>query len=408
MTDLQAKELLANQLRRAASAWKVGQAPNDLLDRLDAAEQALASARQLQGPDDDATVLTTEGPPSRMLSAETTGLEATVSLRMRQVPTSIVHLLDPGETPLVTCTVRNTRDNPKVRRVRVTSFVEGYSAKAIETIDLTYGKDASTFSQLPTFFPDRIQTLHEMTRATLNVKVEDLDNGKIELHKTSHIWLMPPTTAVLSMKDPDTGKWKDLTPWLASYVTPNEPSVLNFLRSAALLSSVGKLSGYQEPRSGVPEQVKALFLSLKQNSGMRYVNSTVAYSLESSTVVQRVRLPRESLADKVANCLDGAVLFASLLEAASFNPGIAIVPGHALVAWETWGFSDEWSCLETTEIADADFDKACGDAANLVKRYAPAGLKSGLPPPPAGSEALRFCCVRAARTSGSARVLPMG
>src|ERR1035441_4434606 len=92
MTDLQAKELLANQLRRAASAWKVGQAPNDLLDRLDAAEQALASARQLQGPDDDATVLTTEGPPSRMLSAETTGLEATVSLRMRQVPTSIVHL----------------------------------------------------------------------------------------------------------------------------------------------------------------------------------------------------------------------------------------------------------------------------------------------------------------------------
>ena len=46
-------------------------------------------------------------------------------------------------------------------------------------------------------------------------------------------------------------------------------------------------------------------------------------------------LPRESLADKEANCINGTVLFASLLEGISMSPAIVLVPGHAFLAWET-------------------------------------------------------------------------
>lgn len=72
-----------------------------------------------------------------------------------------------------------------------------------------------------------------------------------------------------------------------------------------------------------------------------------------------MRLPRESLAHGQANCIDGAVLFASLLEGISINPAIVLVPGHALVAWETWKNSGEWKYLETTMIGTGNFKDAC-------------------------------------------------
>ncbi len=49
---------------------------------------------------------------------------------------------------------------------------------------------------------------------------------------------------------------------------------------------------------------------------------------------------------------------ASLLEAASLQPAIVLVPGHAFVGWETWEGTDEWDYLETTMIATHDFDAA--------------------------------------------------
>ena len=49
---------------------------------------------------------------------------------------------------------------------------------------------------------------------------------------------------------------------------------------------------------------------------------------------------------------------ASLLEAASLQPAIVLVPGHAFVAWETWEGTDEWDYLETTMIASHDFEAA--------------------------------------------------
>ena len=59
-----------------------------------------------------------------------------------------------------------------------------------------------------------------------------------------------------------------------------------------------------------------------------------------------------------AICLDGALLFASLLEAASLNPALVILPNHALVAWQKSSGRDEWEYLETTLINSATFEQA--------------------------------------------------
>jgi hypothetical protein len=89
-----------------------------------------------------------------------------------------------------------------------------------------------------------------------------------------------------------------------------------------------------------------------------YINSVIDYGAGAGQFTQRTRLPRESLALKAANCIDGTVLMASLMEGASLNPAIVLVPGHAFVGWETWRASDDWGYMETTMIGTNDFEAA--------------------------------------------------
>lgn len=105
-------------------------------------------------------------------------------------------------------------------------------------------------------------------------------------------------------------------------------------------------------------QVAALYQSL-QEAEVVYVNSVIDYGASTGMVTQRTRLPRESLVMRSLNCIDGTVLTASLIEGISLNPAIVLVPGHALVAWETWSGSNKWRFLETTLIGSADFESAC-------------------------------------------------
>jgi hypothetical protein len=350
----------------------------ELLEELAKAEGDLVqaekrrSAAQRQDPNSGLILDTSKNPP-RHRGAETTGLEAKVHLNMAHVPTSIYHLLSAESTPLLTCEVAATRrleDGPPKRRVRVSSRIEGYSATATSSFELTIN-ETHTFRHLPTLFPDRIRDVTELTRATLSVEVEDLD-GTIELLESEPVWLLARTSAPLAVMDPQTGGWQDLTRYLGAFVTPNAPSLMTFLREAARLHSEGRLVGYQGSRDGVASQVKALFEGLKK-AEITYVNSVIDFNPQQGSNTQRVRLPRESLSDKEANCIDGTVLFASLLEGISMSPAIVLVPGHAFLAWETWRGSGEWRHLETTMIGSSSFEQACASAEQTAEAYQRSG-----------------------------------
>jgi hypothetical protein len=345
-----------------------------LLDDLVDAEKKLA-ALALTKDEAAAVVLSTKSRPTNLLSAESTGLVAEVRLRMKQIPASVIHLLEAADHPLVEVTVQNAKSSG-IRRVRVTTYVEGYSARAIDTVELRPMAAAYVFRQLPTFFPQSLRQIHELTRASVNVLVEDLDsNTGVELQNTRPVWIAPPTTALLSSFDPATGEMRTFYDYLAAFVTPNDPSIMRFLRSGAAAHASGKLVGYQgSPTAGIASQMEAIFRALKNDAGVTYVNSVVAHSAEQGVASQRVRLPRESLADRTANCIDGTVLFASLVEAAAMNPAIVVVPGHAFAAWETWRGSGEWGYLETTMIGSSSFADACASADTLVQKYKDSGL----------------------------------
>jgi hypothetical protein len=307
------------------------------------------------------------------LGPETTGLDASATLGMAQVPTSIVHLLQRHESPLVRWHVRNV--SRKRRRLRLTSSVAGYSARAVDSVELARDEELS-LDQLPTFFPAKLRQVSEVTRASVEVALEDLD-GKIELHRTEPVWLLARTTVPLAVQDPSTAALRDMTPYLGAFVTPNAPAIMTFLREVARRHPDGRLIGYQIGEVHVEPQVRAVFEALKEQ-GITYVNSVLAMTPEQGLRGQRVRLPRESLEDKQANCIDGTVLFASLLEAMSLEAAIVIVPGHAFVGWRTWREEPSaWRFLETTMIGSRSFEEACASGQDTATRYQKRAAASG-------------------------------
>lgn len=359
------------ELLRQQVFYPLGDAPDeDLLAALAEAERRLAELEQAAPTPAEGGVLidnreeaTAAG--GQLMGAETTSLEVSVLLRMAQVPTGIVHLFEKETHPLVSCELKYT--GGEYMRVQLTSWVEGYSAEAVDTLELTYKNRTGHANQLPTFFPQQLQAVTELTRATLHIRVVNLDGG-VELHRTYPLWLLARTSAYLAVRDPGAGRVIDLRPYLAAWVTPNAPAVMGLLRAAAELHPDRRIVGYQADADGVRTQVRCIFEALKARD-LTYINSLVSLGAAAGAQMQRVRLPREALEYRSANCIDGTVLMASVLEFASLNPGIVLVPGHAFLAWQPTRNSGEWDFLETTLISSGDFEAANTRGRVLAKHY---------------------------------------
>jgi hypothetical protein len=317
----------------------------------------------------EATLLSDEPPPlppdpvtkepatyGHFLGEETTGLKVTTTVHLQPIPTGIYHLLDPAKEPLVSVVVENVGRENKTRRVCVKAFLEALSAETVRTVELKR-KEKAELLLLPTLLPERARLLTEVQRATLHVLVIDLDE-RPECHDTFSVLCLARTSSINTVRDPATGQRKDLTDYYGAWVTPHTEPVLALLRRAAELCGDGMMAGYQEDTEGVKRQVRALFQALHE-AGIRYVNTVLDYGAAEGAATQRTRLPRESLACKSANCIDGAVLMASLLEAASLHAALVFVPGHAFVGWQTGDHSPDWCYLETTMIQGGDFEAAC-------------------------------------------------
>ena len=320
-----------------------------------------ATLRRLEDEAKDFPVLpSSEGhapasaPRGRMLGPRTTGLRVEQTLHMKPLPTGVYHLLDPETDPLLSVVISNESRDPK--RICVRAFIEGLSAEEVHTVEIERGKQ-SAFKLLPTLLPERAQRITEVQRAMLHVLAEDLD-GKTEIHETHSIVCLARTSSFNTVRRPDSGKIVDLSHYYGAWVTPYAEAVQERVRHAADLVPDRQIWGYQRDPDSVTQQVGALYQSLKE-AGITYINSVIDYGAPPGQATQRTRLPRESLSGRAANCIDGSVLFASLLEGSSLNAALVLVPGHAFVGWEVWDGSDDWKFLETTMIGSHDFEAAC-------------------------------------------------
>jgi len=359
--SLRTQQALVQGLRNAVYSQADPAGNPDLLRRL-AEAQALLDQLRAQRAAEDAAL---ESLPDRQnrgrLLGEATNLSVAPRLEMHPVPTGIYHLLDPEADPLLTVTVANKSLDRKPQRVCVRAWIEGLSAETVRTVEVKRGESA-TLKLLPTLFPERARAITQVQRATLHLRVDDLETGKLECHDTLSLVCLARNASFNSVTRPGSTEPVDLTHYYGAWVTPYVEAVQERIRRAVSLCPAGRLLGYQGDPEGITQQVEALYQALRE-AEVTYVNSVLDYGAGSGQATQRTRLPREALAARSANCIDGAVLLASLLEGASLEPAIVLVPGHAFVGWRTWNDADApWRFLETTLIGSHPFAAACESA----------------------------------------------
>lgn len=141
----------------------------------------------------------------------------------------------------------------------------------------------------------------------------------------------------------------------AAYVNEENPLIDKVLREALNTRIVRRFLGYQGNEKLVDRQVYALWYVLQKRK-FRY--SSVSYSSLSSNVVysQRVRTFDDAINSSQINCVDGSVLFASLLRAINITPVLVQMPGHMFVGYYTDSSKKHLTFLETTMIGDVDLD----------------------------------------------------
>ncbi|HHY56803.1 MAG TPA: hypothetical protein GYA08_15365 [Chloroflexi bacterium] len=287
-------------------------------------------------------------------------LTVTIRPRMEQVYTALADLFDPDARPLVEVELRNATAQP--RRILVSSHIQEYSHVAETTVTLAPGA-VETVRQLPALRKPAVQAITELTKAELSVSVRDLDADQIVQQQSFRSALLARNAAPIAARDPHTNAWIDMTPYLAAFVTPNAPAVMETLRRAVERHPEQRLAGYQ---ADVGLQVNALYDVLRHDIALAYVQSIISFNPDAAALDQRVRLPAETLRQRSANCLDAALLVASLLEACSLNPALLLSRDHAIVGWETQPGRGEWAWLETTVFLTNDYPEAL----NLGKRKA--------------------------------------
>jgi hypothetical protein len=97
----------------------------------------------------------------------------------------------------------------------------------------------------------------------------------------------------------------------------------------------------------VYRQVWAIWHALSAR-GIRYSNADPAIERGPKVFSQRVRFLRETWNDRSANCIDGSVLIASVLQRIGIRSFLVLVPGHAFIGFYADADAQRAAYLETT------------------------------------------------------------
>lgn len=228
----------------------------------------------------------------------------------------------------------NNKNNTPVQ-VSITSEIPDWTQPVISTIVLE-ANEIKEVNQNPFGIRLLANSSTIPSIILLKLKIDD----KIIFEETQNIKIRPADDMIWSLHSP----W-DTESLIAAWVTPKNDVVEQILSNAKEKLWSRSLSGYQNP--DVVSQAKAIFNAVR-NAKVSYVNSSMSFGTVGFT--QRVRLPQESVLQKSANCIDGAVLFASLFENIGLEPLIVLTPGHAFIGVRLAPNSRETLFIETTLI----------------------------------------------------------
>jgi hypothetical protein len=267
---------------------------------------------------------------------------------------------------VVSVTVSNSSDSTLRQRVAVR--VDGWSDQEIQLIEVAPGA-THTFVFAPTFLP-RFYQNHEIVAATAQISVSDLAGHSV--YQTT----LP--VHIRSAEDMYWGSNFKFAPFIASWVTPHDLHVEQVLAQAVRYVPDHRLPGYEDWKNSSQQEeetyreARAIFIALKR-LGLAYVKSSVTLG-EHKGLSERVRMPRVSLGHNSANCIDAAVMYASLFENLGMDATVVIVPGHAYAGVRVAQGSEKFLFIDVALTGRTTFEAAIAAAQRGLTRQQPSSV----------------------------------
>lgn len=150
------------------------------------------------------------------------------------------------------------------------------------------------------------------------------------------------------------GALQDLdTSWMmAAFVNEDHPWIDKILKEALETEVVESFDGYQQGETdAVLNQVFAIWYVM-QRKGMKYSSIHPTAAVSEKITSQHVRFLDEAIENTQANCVDGSVLFASILRKIGIHPYLVSTPDHVFLAFDLAEEGDEIAVLETTRMGE--------------------------------------------------------
>ncbi|MBL8951832.1 MAG: hypothetical protein JNK82_13705 [Myxococcaceae bacterium] len=353
--------------------------------KLDVAAKAITQSEKLGGDKDDLAEVKKALVPAKQFKAVIeTDHQPIVAL-------GIYHLMGKkgGAKGLVRFYIANIGAD---RQFRVEANIEGVTVPLSKTETVLKGQPAE-LELTPQLAPGfDLAGMGTPRPGQLDLKVVAIDDkGEKVIYQASQTLELEPRDFLptATFVDEEKAMSESHSMYMAAWVTPNAKAIEAFLTEAKSRAPRNTFSGEQ---SATIPQVKALFDTLKAR-GVSYVMNPEM--LSGAGYGQRARLPGDVLTSTNAQCLEGAILYATLLEAIGLQPAIVLVPGHAFVGWKAspgdvefanaWrppapdaGTTDRVGPAEVA-IPDAGADLDSGVA---VAEVAPPKPDAGTPRPP--------------------------
>lgn len=264
--------------------------------------------------------------------------------------------------PVAILTLSNSAEKPVLQVV--TARVEGWSRTQQASIVVGPGETRNVRLS-PELLP-KVYNNSEVQRATLSVTVTGV-SGETNFAQERPVLLHAGSDLYWGQKFAN-------AQYIARWVTPHDPSVLKLVADARRYIKRGRMPGYstssrsQRVREAqVRSQAQALFQAVKR-SGFSYVSSIFTFGNYPGQA-QRIRLPRETLSLKTANCIDVSVAYASAVENLGMVPLLVIVPGHAFVGVKLGPESNKAVYLDLTVLPKGTFEQAEARAHHWLKKF---------------------------------------
>lgn len=237
--------------------------------------------------------------------------------------------------------ITNPADNAHIRLVVQMGWLS-----AVSVFDAVLGKKGEKYLIFPKI-NYRYDLLPRISQPVLVNAVFTLYvNGAVAGQKTKTTLVRSVNDCPFAIKAPD-GHVIDLGWMFAAYINENHPWIDALLREALNTGTIPQFIGYQGSPQDVYQQVFAIWDTL-QRRGFTYSNITTPSAYSNQVVSQHVRFLSEAVASSQANCVDGTLLFASILRKIGIDPFLVLIPSHMFLGFYLDKDHKAAAYLETT------------------------------------------------------------